>query len=96
MIKIAKKELAILLILITFGLACAGRRPIANNLYVLAKRPDAKPQLQDKSPQLCPECVPTAQGQRMWKITERDFLMIKEKLVEQDDYIEYLLDLIQK
>lgn len=76
------------------GLACAAKRPIVNPDYVLATRPFRMPELYDDSPYFCAECY-KINNQKMWKITERDFLRIKEKLIEMDDYIEYLLELLE-
>jgi len=73
---------------------CATKRPIANNEYILAARPIAKPNLPDKSPMSCPECLSKA-SQKMLKFTERDFIKLKEKLIELDDYIEYLIELVE-
>lgn len=75
------------------GLGCNHKRPIVSNQLVLLPRPTSRPAVVDKSPKPCPECT-SVNGQKMWKFTERDFLLDKEKHLEKDDYIDYLLEII--
>lgn len=60
---------------------------------IIEKAPVAMPDLYDKSPQKCPECI-SLNEQEMLKITVRDFLRIKTKIRELDDYRNYLMDIL--
>jgi hypothetical protein len=60
---------------------------------LIQPRPKSKPNVVDNSPRPCPECL-EVNSQHMWKFTERDFLTVKEKLLEQEEYIDYLLNII--
>lgn len=91
-IKKERSSLALLLILMILGVGCASHRAIIRPRYVMESRPVPRPTLIDHSPKPCPECLPINK-QKMWKLTERDFVKIKVKLTELDDYIQYLLDL---
>lgn len=83
-----------LLILPILGLACAeNRRPVATSNFILLPAPDPMPALIDASPYECPECV-AINGQKMWKITERDFVAIKRKLKEFRSEVKYLRPLL--
>lgn len=77
-------------ILLILGTACATQRIPSNALH---PRPIPRPTMTDNSPRPCPEC-PARNGQDMWSFTERDFIAVKMKLVELDDYIQYLLELM--
>lgn len=75
------------------GLACAAKKPLTSSRYVIEARPSSMPNIMDRSPHPCPECLKIS-DQKMFKITERDFLSIKEKIIELDDYNTYLLELL--
>lgn len=52
------------------------------------------PELIDGSPFECPECV-QVNGQKMWKMTQRDFVAIKRKIKEFDKEVrQYLRPLL--
>lgn len=75
------------------GTACgASSKPMRLN-PIIEKAPMAMPDLYDKSPQKCPECTPV-NDQEMLKMTVRDFLRIKTKIRELDDYRNYLMDIL--
>lgn len=86
--------LASILILTTLGAACSAHRRIHDSHFILATRPTTRPATIDGSPKPCPECSPV-NGQKMFKFTERDFIADKKKHIEKDDFITYLLDLLQ-
>ena len=75
------------------GLGCGMHRLIVSPEFIVQKRPEKVPAMIDGSPKPCPECE-SVEGQRMWKMTERDFLQDKKKHIEKDDYIDYLLFLV--
>lgn len=76
-------------------LGCVGpRKRIDYNTFVLVERPSAIPETIDSTPIKCPECAPI-NNQPMIKMSERDFIKIKKKLMELDDYSEYLIDIIE-
>jgi len=77
----------------TLGQNCANAKKTASFSIILEKKPEVMPLIVDESPQLCPECK-KVNGQKMWKITNRDFKSIKKKLEEQDDFANYLIDII--
>jgi hypothetical protein len=82
------------LIPLILGLACDKARPVATSNFILLPAPDPMPAIVDGSPFECPECVPV-NGQKMWKITERDFVSFKRKLKEYDKEVrEYLRPLL--
>lgn len=79
----------------TLGTGCVNsQKRIQDSIYVLAERPQKVPLMIDGSPKPCPECA-SIDGQKMWKFTERDFKSDKEKHIEKDDYIDYLLSLVE-
>lgn len=93
MIKKENLRLGLLLIPMILGLACAVKKPLISSRYVIEVRPSSMPNIIDHSPHPCPECLKIS-DQKMFKITERDFLSIKEKIIELDDYNTYLLELL--
>jgi len=83
-----------ILMMMTLGMNCAGIEHKADFSVVLEKKPELMPALVDGSPERCPECD-SLNGQKMWKMTHRDFKIIKKKLAEQDDFILYLIDIVE-
>ena len=76
------------------GQGCLTKKPYISDGITLEKPPTSRPYSSDGTPLLCPECL-SKNNQRMWKFTERDLLLVKEKLLEQKDYIDYLLKILQ-
>lgn len=83
-----------LLLIVVFVWGCAQRPRVAPSNFILESRPAPMPELVDRSPRPCPECA-SVSAQDMWKFTERDFVSVKQKIIELDDYIQYLLDLLK-
>lgn len=76
-----------------FGPSCATVKKIRPSTYVIEPSPDVMPDLVDNTPVKCARCV-EVNNQPMLKLTERDFLAIKIKLIEQAEYIDYLLNIL--
>lgn len=82
-----------ILLMVTLGQNCANSKKSANFGVILEKKPDVMPAVVDGSPKPCPECE-SVNDQKMWKMTHRDFKIIKIKLAEQEDFIIYLIDIV--
>lgn len=76
------------------GLTCLPKPATVSDQIKIQKAPITRPSNIDGTPLLCPECA-TKNNQRMWKFTERDLLLVKEKLLEQKEYIDYLLQILE-
>lgn len=72
--------------------ACASETLPVSTSDILRARPSARPQVIDGIKK-CPECT-TENDQPMIKMSERDFVQIKLKLSELDDYVTYLMDFL--
>lgn len=86
--------LGVILILTILGLGCMNHRLIVKPDFMIQTRPQKLPKMLDGSPKICLECN-SINGQVMYKFTEQDFLSDKKKHIEKDDYIDYLLNLLQ-
>lgn len=76
------------------GQGCASKKSVNTDYKIqLQERPASRPAVVDGSPKPCPECEKVS-GQPMWKFTERDFIKDKEAHAEKDDYIDYLIGII--
>lgn len=77
------------------GPACADRHRVTTSNFVLIPETDPMPAIVDGSPLPCPECE-LINGQPALKISERDFVSIKRKLLEykkkEREYYRPLLD----
>lgn len=89
--------MAALLILPILGVSCAAAtKNVEDFRYneIIEPAPALMPELVDGSPRECKECT-AVNGQPTFLITGRDFVAIKRKIIELDNYIEQLKDVMR-